>query len=107
MLIETLFFILLSPGVLLTLPPLHNIFLSQKTSLVAVFVHGILFWLLIHYKRYLPFVRSIEGFQDADAVPVPEPLGTTAEKRAAVANAAIAKRKEQQKKIVRPIPNPT
>ena len=102
MLIETLFFILLSPGVLLTLPS-HTIFLSQQTSLIAVFVHGLLFWLLINYKRYLPFVRSMEGFQDA----VPEPLGTTAEKRAAVANAAVAKRKEQQKKIVAPIPKPT
>jgi len=103
MLVETLFFILLSPGVLLTLPPLGNIFLSQKTSLIAVFTHGILFWLLINYKRYIPFTQSMEGFQDA----VPEPTGPTPEGRAAIANAAIAKRKERQKKIARPIPKPT
>ena len=66
MLIETILFILLSPGLLLTLPPVgKNIWMSCKTSLIAVLVHALIFGFLVYHKRYLPVLGSLEGFQAA------------------------------------------
>jgi hypothetical protein len=43
-LVPVILFILLSPGVLLTLPPLSKgIFMSGQTSIPAVLVHGVVF----------------------------------------------------------------
>jgi hypothetical protein len=43
-------FILLSPGVLLTIPPgSRGIFMSGQTSLVAVVVHGVIFLVVCHF----------------------------------------------------------
>ena len=61
LLVLTLLFILLSPGVLLTLPPVGNkIFCSGKTSLSAVLVHAVVFYIAVAY--ILPGV--LEGFED-------------------------------------------
>ncbi len=60
----TLLFVVLSPGVLLTLPPVgKNVFMSGKTSLVAVLVHAVVFYLVATYV--LPFFTGVyvEGFQ--------------------------------------------
>lgn len=44
MLLETLLFVLLSPGLLLTLPPVNKkIFMSCQTSVQAVFIHALVF----------------------------------------------------------------
>lgn len=61
----TLLFILLSPGVLLTLPPVGGkIFMSGKTSLLAVLVHAVVFYVLLSMRRQIPVVNMIfEGFQ--------------------------------------------
>ncbi len=57
----TLLFIVLSPGVLLTLPPVGGkIFCSGKTSLAAVLVHAVVFYVVATYL--LPGV--FEGFED-------------------------------------------
>ncbi len=54
----TVLFIVLSPGVLLTLPPVGSkIFMSGKTSLLAVAVHAVVFYLVAMYV--LP---AVEGF---------------------------------------------
>ncbi len=64
LLVATLLFVLLSPGVLLTLPPVGSkIFMSGKTSLLAVLVHAVVFYLLLCYRRSLPVLGSIEGFE--------------------------------------------
>jgi hypothetical protein len=43
-------FILLSPGVLLTLPPgSRGVFMSGQTSLIAVVVHGVIFLVVCHF----------------------------------------------------------
>jgi Protein of unknown function (DUF3339) len=43
-------FILLSPGVLLTLPPgSKGIFMSGQTSLIAVVVHSVVFLVASHF----------------------------------------------------------
>ena len=62
----TLLFILLSPGVLLTLPPIGGkIFMSGKTSLVAVLVHAVVFYLVLSMRRSIPVINVIlEGFGD-------------------------------------------
>ena len=62
----TLLFILLSPGVLLTLPPIGGkIFMSGKTSLVAVLVHAVVFYLVLSMRRSIPVINVIlEGFED-------------------------------------------
>ena len=56
--IAVLLFILLSPGLLITLPPVGKIFMSRKTSLTAVLVHATIFATL------LTLLKSVsEGFQ--------------------------------------------
>lgn len=58
--LATLLFAVLSPGVLLTLPPgSKGVFFSCQTSLLAVLVHAVVFYLAM---MYLP--RYVEGFQD-------------------------------------------
>ncbi len=50
--LPTLLFVLLSPGVLLTLPPLgKGVFMSRQTSLTAVAVHALVFALAFNYLR--------------------------------------------------------
>ena len=61
LLVLTLLFVVLSPGVLLTLPPVgKKILCSGKTSLVAVLVHAVVFYVVAAYL--LP--RVLEGFED-------------------------------------------
>ena len=55
----TLLFIVLSPGVLLTLPPVgKQILFSGKTSLLAVVVHAFVFYLIASFCLLM-----IEGFE--------------------------------------------
>ena len=62
--ILALFFLLLSPGVILTLPPVgKRIFMSGKTSVMAVFVHTIIFAVLIG------FLPKSESFQQQRVCP--------------------------------------
>lgn len=62
----TVLFVLLSPGVLLTLPPVGSrVFMSGKTSLLAVLVHAVVFYLLLANHRSIPVLNVIfEGFGD-------------------------------------------
>lgn len=62
-----LLFVLLSPGVLLTLPPIGKVFMSGKTSLVAVLVHAVVFYVLLSYRRQIPLLNMVEPFQNAAA----------------------------------------
>ena len=61
----TVLFILLSPGVLLTLPPIGGKWwMTGKTSLVAVLVHAVVFYVLLSYRRQIPVINVIlEGFE--------------------------------------------
>jgi hypothetical protein len=66
-----LFFFLLSPGVLLTLPPgSKGVWMSGQTSVAAAAVHALVFVLALVYV--VPFLRRLglplEGFQDAEKV---------------------------------------
>jgi hypothetical protein len=63
--LATLLFVVLSPGVLLTLPPCSKgVFMSRQTSILAVLVHAVVFYLAL---MYLP--RYFEGFQDLEVNP--------------------------------------
>ena len=64
--LATVLFVVLSPGVLLTLPPVGGkIWMSGKTSLVAVLVHAVVFYLLLSMRRQIPVLNVIfEGFED-------------------------------------------
>jgi len=69
--LPTLLFVLLSPGVLLTLPPKgKGIYMTGQTSLVAVAVHAVVFALAFNYLRG---TGMFEGFQS------PCPEGTVAD----------------------------
>lgn len=58
MLKEVLLFIVLSPGLLLTIPPVSkNIFFSFKTSLIAILIHALIFATALYY------LKNIEPFQ--------------------------------------------
>lgn len=62
-LLPTLLFVLLSPGVLLTLPPKgKGIWMSGQTSLISVLVHAVVFAVAFSYLRSS---GMFEGFQDA------------------------------------------
>ena len=51
-------FILLSPGLLVTLPPIGKMFMSHKTSVTAILVHAAIF------ATILTLIKSVkEGFQ--------------------------------------------
>ena len=64
LLLPTALFVALSPGVVLTLPPGKGpVFASGKTSLVAVAVHAVVFYLALWF---LP--RLIEGMEDPKKV---------------------------------------
>jgi hypothetical protein len=65
MLVATLLFILLSPGVLLTLPAgSKGIVMSGQTSLMAVLVHAVLFYFLVPFLAPMARRLGLEGFQD-------------------------------------------
>ena len=61
MLLLALLFILLSPGVLITLPPVgRSIFMTRKTSLLSVIVHSILF--VIVYSVLISYKEGYQGW---------------------------------------------
>ena len=64
-------FFLLSPGVLLTLPPVgKKIWMSGQTSCTAAFVHAIVFvgvlWLIRKYDVVETFKKRKDGSDDDD-----------------------------------------
>jgi hypothetical protein len=75
LLAATLLFVLLSPGVLLTLPPIGGkIFMSGKTSVIAVLVHAVVFYVLLSMRRQIPVINMIfEGFEGQGEMGQPMP----------------------------------
>lgn len=64
MIAEIVLFILLSPGLLLTIPPVgKKFFMSCQTSVAAVLVHALIFAVAIYYIDYLPILNNLDGFQ--------------------------------------------
>ena len=63
LLLITAMFIALSPGVLVTIPPGKGpLFVSGKTSLVAVFVHAVVFYLALYFLTSMTF----EGMENKE-----------------------------------------
>lgn len=61
MLAAVVLFVLLSPGLLLTLPPVgKKVFMSCMTSPTAVFVHAVVFYVLLSYKDSLPLLGALD-----------------------------------------------
>ena len=89
MLVEIILFILLSPGLLLTLPPLSKsgVFMSRKTSVIAILVHAIVFGVLLYYVDYIPILNQIDGFNSVMYRPA-DVTGPRSEPRAATAATA-------------------
>ena len=80
--LPTLLFVVLSPGVLLTLPPKgRGVFMTGQTSLIAVAVHAVVFALAFNYLRgsgmfegflaETPAPPCPPGMKDASGVCVP------------------------------------
>ncbi len=61
----TLLFILLSPGFLQTLPPIGRVWMSRKTSVMAILVHATLFFLLLRFSDSILLLNRIEGYRNA------------------------------------------
>lgn len=57
---EILLFILLSPGFLITIPPAGK----SKTSYISIFVHALIFGLVLYYSKYIPGIDQIEPFAE-------------------------------------------
>ena len=67
-------FFLLSPGVLLTLPPVgKKIWMSGETSVIAAFVHAIVFAGLLYILHQQGL---IEEFKKKKGIPIPDPSGS-------------------------------
>ena len=67
MLKETILFILLSPGLILTIPPASKqLFFSCKTSITAILLHAVLFATLLYYIDFIPGLNRIESFTTTD-----------------------------------------
>ncbi len=83
LLAATLLFVLLSPGVLLTLPPVGGkIFMSGKTSLIAVAVHAVVFYVLLSMRRQIPVINMIfEGFEGQGEMGQAMPTSEEAKKK--------------------------
>lgn len=63
MIIAALLFLLLSPGVLLTLPPVgKKVFMSGQTSLQAVVVHAAVFAAVLYSLKKSGLLAKREGF---------------------------------------------
>ena len=68
MLKETLLFLLLSPGFILTIPPVGNsLFMTCKTSVIAVLIHATIFAVILYYSALIPILNRLEGFQTTAA----------------------------------------
>jgi NADH:ubiquinone oxidoreductase subunit 3 (subunit A) len=66
LLVAVLFFVL-SPGVLLTLPPgSRGIFTSGQTSLAAAAVHALVFMVAVHFL-YIYVIKPAEHFTSPSA----------------------------------------
>jgi hypothetical protein len=64
MLAAVVLFVLLSPGFLLSLPPIgKKVFMTGKTSALAVLVHAVVFGFALYYLKDIPVLSSLEGFQ--------------------------------------------
>lgn len=66
MLTEVALFIALSPGLLLTLPPVGKVFMSGKTSVPAVLAHAVVFAVALYFLKPVleGFVAKKEKFQN-------------------------------------------
>ena len=68
MLFETILFVLLSPGVLLTLPAVgKGFFMTNRTSTLSVFVHAVIFAAILYcanryYEKKEGFNLGLGGF---------------------------------------------
>jgi len=66
---EVLLFILLSPGFLLTIPPVSKtLFFSFKTSFVAILVHAVVFAVALYYLSNVEPFQTTETCYKEDAV---------------------------------------
>jgi nucleoside diphosphate kinase len=67
MLSAILLFILLSPGMLLTIPPVTKgkWFMSCQTSYVSVLVHAVVFYMVLSYRDMIPGVRELLNAADS------------------------------------------
>ncbi len=62
MLLLIALFVLLSPGVLLTLPPIGGKWwMTGKTSMAAVLVHAVVFGIAIHLLKSYYYMESFQG----------------------------------------------
>ena len=69
-------FVLLSPGVLLTLPPgSKGIWMSCQTSLSAAIIHSLIFVLVLHFIKKYYWIS--EGFNKKVGCPKTCPTGKT------------------------------
>lgn len=76
---QFLLFVILSPGVILTLPPVGSkIFFSGKTCITAVLVHAAVFAVVYHFALKALKDYKMDGFASAVSAPaVPcSPNGT-------------------------------
>jgi len=73
LLTATVLFIILSPGLLLTLPPVgKKVWMSGKMSVISVLVHAVVFFSLMAYRKSIPLLNQLEGFKTSVSTCVDE-----------------------------------
>jgi hypothetical protein len=65
MLALVILFVILSPGILLTIPPgSGGLFLSGQTSFVAAAVHALVFAAIVYNRERIPVLRDLLSVAD-------------------------------------------
>ena len=98
MLAVIVLFFLLSPGVLITIPPVGKLLMSGRTSLLAVVVHAFVFVFLLRNLRSIPILNMLEGFQAANGTAAPPAAPGMQPPAMLAAPDAAAKAEEKAKK---------
>lgn len=60
----TLLFAILSPGLLLLVPPVFKAVLKNPLSFLAIVLNIALFYMVLTNIKYIPYLNTLEGFQD-------------------------------------------
>ena len=60
----TLLFAILSPGLLLLVPPVFKAVLKNPLSFLAIVLNIALFYMALTNIKYIPYLNTLEGFQD-------------------------------------------
>jgi hypothetical protein len=67
MIVHTILFALLSPGLLLLVPSVFKGIMKNPLSFLAIFLNIVLFYYIMVNLKHIPYINTLEGFQTTTA----------------------------------------